>query len=74
MLLSSQKFESKAKEVLGNELESRPRHVKLEKRLDGAEHVEVILDGPEVGEGGMMLYTSGTTNRPVGSAVRSALP
>ncbi|KAF4610352.1 hypothetical protein G7Y89_g15768 [Cudoniella acicularis] len=27
---------------------------------------EVRLEGPEDGEGGMMLYTSGTTNRPKG--------
>jgi malonyl-CoA/methylmalonyl-CoA synthetase len=65
MLLSSAKFEHKAYEVLNTELETKPKHIKLEKKLGGAAHGNVILDGPTEGEGGMMLYTSGTTNRPV---------
>jgi malonyl-CoA/methylmalonyl-CoA synthetase len=66
MLLSSRRFEVKAEEVLRTELEGRPKHVKLEKKLGGAFHGKVTLERPEDGEGGMMLYTSGTTNRPVG--------
>lgn len=65
MLLSSKKFGDKAEEVLKKGLEGRPKHVKLEKKLGGASNVKVTLEGPEDGEGGMMLYTSGTTNRPV---------
>lgn len=65
MLLSSKKFEGKAEEVLKEKLATPPKHVKLEKRMGGAEPTSVTLEGPEDGEGGMMLYTSGTTNRPV---------
>lgn len=65
MLLSSEKFESKAMEVMKEGLEASPKHLKLEKKLGGAVHTKVALEGPTDGAGGMMLYTSGTTNRPV---------
>ena len=65
MLLSSKKFEAKAEEVLKEELETPPKHIRLEKKMGGGEHGNVTLEGPTGGEGGMMLYTSGTTNRPV---------
>lgn len=66
MLLSSKKFEEKAKQVLNEGLATTPKLVQLEKRLGGnLSGEEVILDGPSEGKGGMMLYTSGTTNRPV---------
>lgn len=64
MLLSSKKFETKA-EALKDVLEGKPRYIKLEKKLGGAEYAKVTLEGPTDGQGGMMLYTSGTTNRPV---------
>jgi malonyl-CoA/methylmalonyl-CoA synthetase len=65
MLLSSEKFGGKAQELLKTGLETSPRNISLEKKLGGAEPKEVILEGPTDGAGGMMLYTSGTTNRPV---------
>lgn len=66
MLLSSAKFGEKAKQVIEEGLAAAPKHVKLEKRLDGAEvKGEVKLEDCKEGKGGMMLYTSGTTNRPV---------
>lgn len=65
MLLSSSKFESKALDVYKEGLQGTPKHVKLEKKLGGGKHEEVKLEGPTEGPGGMMLYTSGTTNRPV---------
>jgi len=67
VLLSSAKFESKAEEILKENLEARPKHMKLEKKLGGGEHRKIRLEGPSDGQGGMMLYTSGTTNRPVSS-------
>lgn len=69
MVLSTPKFEGKALEVLELELETRPTHVKLEKHLGGGKSSDekVVLEGPAEGQGGMMLYTSGTTNRPVSS-------
>jgi malonyl-CoA/methylmalonyl-CoA synthetase len=69
MLLSSKKFERKALELMEQVLEMPPKHVKLEKRMGGLSYKNVTLEGPADGEGGMMLYTSGTTNRPVGTAV-----
>lgn len=65
ILLSSAKFEEKAKEVLKEKLEKVPKFMKLQKKMGGGAHTGVALEGPEGGEGGMMLYTSGTTNRPV---------
>ncbi|KAL2061436.1 hypothetical protein VTL71DRAFT_7709 [Oculimacula yallundae] len=66
MLLSSAKFGSKAEEVLKQDLEQSPKHVKLQKKNGGGEQSKVTLEGPSDGKGGMMLYTSGTTNRPKG--------
>ncbi|CZT44645.1 related to malonyl CoA synthetase [Rhynchosporium secalis] len=66
MLLSSEKFGSKAEEVLKQDLEQKPKLVKLEKKWGGCASSEVTLEGTADGKGGMMLYTSGTTNRPKG--------
>jgi putative AlgH/UPF0301 family transcriptional regulator len=71
MVLSTPKFRGKVEQVmkleLESELENRPVHVKLEKHVKSGEDVseKVVLGGPVEGDGGMMLYTSGTTNRPV---------
>jgi acyl-coenzyme A synthetase/AMP-(fatty) acid ligase len=65
MLLSSKKFESKAEEVLKLDLEGKPKYIRLEKKLGGDAEGKVTLEGSSDGKGGMMLYTSGTTNRPV---------
>jgi hypothetical protein len=69
MLLSSKKFEGKALEVMKQGVERTPKHVKLEKRMGGATPEVVTLEGCSEGQGGMMLYTSGTTNRPASSAL-----
>jgi malonyl-CoA/methylmalonyl-CoA synthetase len=65
MLLSSAKFDGKAQEVMKEGLEAKPQHIKLEKKLGDSEHEKVTLQDSTDGDGGMMLYTSGTTNRPV---------
>lgn len=65
ILLSSKKFEARAQDLLDMGLETAPKHVRLEKRFSSAAHRDVLLEGPTQGAGGMMLYTSGTTNRPV---------
>lgn len=65
MLLSSAKFESKAQEVMREGLEVKPKHIKLDKLMGAHAQEKVVLEGAKDGEGGMMLYTSGTTNRPV---------
>ena len=66
MLLSSTKFQSKAEEVVKEGLEQPLKLQIVEKRLASRNATErVQLDDPKGVEGGMMLYTSGTTSRPV---------
>jgi acyl-coenzyme A synthetase/AMP-(fatty) acid ligase len=65
MLLSSEKFKDKAQNVVKEELESKPL-VAVEKIKEGKKSSEhITLEQPKSEEGGMMLYTSGTTSRPV---------
>ncbi|KAK2062385.1 AMP-binding enzyme [Colletotrichum caudatum] len=66
LLVSSAKFAAKAKEVLSAELVSNPTQVDLQKHHGGSAHEQVELEDADVGAAGMMLYTSGTTNRPKG--------
>ncbi|KAK8170487.1 hypothetical protein BC567DRAFT_210280 [Phyllosticta citribraziliensis] len=66
MLLSSVKFQATAQYVLQDGLEHTPISVEVEKRFQGSQtydRVELEVADPK---GGMMLYTSGTTNRPKG--------
>lgn len=66
MLLSSTKFKPKADEVLKEGLERTVELEVVEKRRSGAASSEGIeFEELEDGRGGMMLYTSGTTSRPV---------
>lgn len=66
LFLSSARFAAKAEAVLAQNLASKPTpHVSLQKYLDGGEHEAVTLEGEDAGSSGLMLYTSGTTNRPV---------
>ncbi|RFU30886.1 hypothetical protein B7463_g5461, partial [Scytalidium lignicola] len=74
MLLSSSKFEAKAQEVVKPGLVSNPKHVKLEKKMVGGAGGQIVFEGSTESDGGMMLYTSGTTNRPKGVLIpQSAL-
>ncbi|KAK3310236.1 uncharacterized protein B0T15DRAFT_517872 [Chaetomium strumarium] len=66
LLLSSTKFASKAEEVLKTELDAPPSYLQLSKFQGGGAHEKVILEKTGPGSAGMMLYTSGTTNRPKG--------
>ncbi len=65
LLLASAKFTAKAKEVMATELASKPTLVELAKFQGGGAHEAVELVCPDAGKAGMMLYTSGTTSRPV---------
>jgi malonyl-CoA/methylmalonyl-CoA synthetase len=65
MLLSSSKFSSKADEVLQTKLDRRPLFLHLEKFQGNGPRQKVELGSANPGSAGMMLYTSGTTNRPV---------
>jgi acyl-CoA synthetase (AMP-forming)/AMP-acid ligase II len=66
MLLSSEKFQDKADEVLKEGMETAPINYKQEKIMMGKTDDYVTLEEPTSDKGGMMLYTSGTTNRPKG--------
>ena len=77
LLLSTPKFAALATEVLSaDDLETPPTYLEIPKTLEGAAYAEsrdddftdpVVLEGDEHhAEGGMMLYTSGTTARPKG--------
>ncbi|KAK1828540.1 hypothetical protein QBC39DRAFT_264915 [Podospora conica] len=66
MLLSSAKFASKAEELLKTELDVQPIYLQLDKFQGGGTPEKVALDKTKPGSAGMMLYTSGTTNRPKG--------
>lgn len=66
LFLSSTKFNEKAQEVLKEGLEKKPRHGVVEKRQGGSvSFAQVQLEGTQSVNGGIMLYTSGTTSRPV---------
>ncbi|KIH88259.1 hypothetical protein SPBR_06858 [Sporothrix brasiliensis 5110] len=68
LVVSSAKFDAKAKELLASELLSKPTHVALAKHLGGGAYEKVELDEHvDAGDAGLMLYTSGTTNRPAQS-------
>ncbi|CAC9890393.1 unnamed protein product [Aureobasidium pullulans] len=66
MLAASSKFATKADDVLSGELEKKPILSQWEKIMEGIKVTEdVVLEDMKEEKGGMMLYTSGTTNRPV---------
>jgi len=71
MLLSSEKFREKALDVTKEDLQNKPI-VAVEKITEGKKSSENITleEVKSDDEGGMMLYTSGTTSRPVGHAFR----
>ena len=65
LLLSSAKFAAKAREVMATELASKPSLLELTKFQGGGVFRDVELAAGDSGLAGMMLYTSGTTSRPV---------
>ena len=64
-LLASEMFKGEAEKILEGSSEKKPTLNLIEKILTGGEHDEVQLIELPVTKGGMMLYTSGTTSRPV---------
>ncbi|KAF2022251.1 acetyl-CoA synthetase-like protein [Aaosphaeria arxii CBS 175.79] len=66
MLLSSEKFQDKADEVLKEGMDTAPVNYKRNKIMMGKQDDYVTLEEPTSDKGGMMLYTSGTTSRPKG--------
>jgi malonyl-CoA/methylmalonyl-CoA synthetase len=71
LLLSSEKFRNKAQDVIKEGVQKKPI-VAVEKITAGKNCAEsIILEDVGSGDGGMMLYTSGTTSRPVSAALAS---
>lgn len=68
MLLASSKFHKKAQDIALQGLSFQPRVIEVEKlQASDSGLAEVSLGGPTGGQGGIMLYTSGTTSKPVSS-------
>jgi acyl-CoA synthetase (AMP-forming)/AMP-acid ligase II len=69
MLLATEKYADKAEQVLKAGLQREPLFDIRQKLKEGAGNESVQLeDLKQPASGGMMLYTSGTTNRPVRAA------
>ncbi|OAA62198.1 2-succinylbenzoate-CoA ligase [Cordyceps fumosorosea ARSEF 2679] len=69
VLISSPKFAAKAREVLATDLQQRPVYFELPKHTgsgSGNTNEAVSLADQDFSGAGLMLYTSGTTNRPKG--------
>lgn len=67
LLLSTEKFQDKARDVLKEDITHQPQLEilsKIETGADSTEHVK--FEGSALDNGGFMLYTSGTTSRPKG--------
>jgi acyl-CoA synthetase (AMP-forming)/AMP-acid ligase II len=69
MLLTTEKYADKGMEILREGLNYEPLFNVRNKLTQGASSRESVnlQDLKQPSSGGMMLYTSGTTNRPVGS-------
>jgi malonyl-CoA/methylmalonyl-CoA synthetase len=70
MLLSSARFQSKAEEVIRGLVDRPPISIIVQKRpsnYPGTSLRCVHMEGARDVAAGMLLYTSGTTNRPVGN-------
>jgi acyl-coenzyme A synthetase/AMP-(fatty) acid ligase len=66
VLLSSEKFRSKVEEVTKAEPDMAANVRFLKKHIGGGSpDIKVSLEDGAAGHGGLMLYTSGTTSRPV---------
>ena len=67
LLLSTEKFQDKARDVLKGDAPYKPQLEVLDKVETGATSAENVKFGDQkLDSAGFMLYTSGTTNRPKG--------
>ncbi|KAF2148820.1 acetyl-CoA synthetase-like protein [Myriangium duriaei CBS 260.36] len=74
MLLSSAKFADKARETLSDGLKHTPISVTAEKAKEGSisSKPPPLREISDIDQGGLMLYTSGTTSRPKGVLLPTA--
>ena len=74
MLLATEKYAEKAKLVFKGGIQTESAFDIKPKIITGAiEHDTVRLEEQKASAGGMMLYTSGTTNRPVAGVLQIIL-
>lgn len=74
LFLSTSKFADKAKDVLQQKFENQPQLEILSKIESGATSAEnVKFEDRSLRDGGFMLYTSGTTNRPKGVVLSTSV-
>ncbi|QUC17363.1 uncharacterized protein UV8b_01604 [Ustilaginoidea virens] len=66
LLVTSPKFAAKARQVLSTELAARPTYLEMPKHLGRGKIEQASLEVSDPAGAGLMLYTSGTTNRPKG--------
>lgn len=66
VLLATERYAEKADQVLQAGLKREPLFDIRQKITAGTARQSFQLENPTQPSGGMMLYTSGTTNRPVG--------
>ncbi|ATY63184.1 2-succinylbenzoate-ligase [Cordyceps militaris] len=68
VLVASPKFAAKAREVLASDLQQKPVYFELPKHTGSSHGAKeaVSLADEDFSGAGLMLYTSGTTNRPKG--------
>jgi acyl-CoA synthetase (AMP-forming)/AMP-acid ligase II len=73
VLVATEKYAAKAHDVLKAGLEREPTLDIKEKIKTGANSSGLVSlqDIEQKSRGGMMLYTSGTTNRPVGNPIQT---
>jgi len=65
LVLASQKLESKAQDVLKGDITHTPVFSQIHRIVEEKGHDDIQFEDMPDDVGGMMLYTSGTTNRPV---------
>lgn len=69
-LLTTEKYQDKSAEVAKDGIEQSLKFTKLSKIQDGGlTETSVLFEDLESQQGGLMLYTSGTTSRPVGLSI-----
>jgi len=65
LVLASAKLESKAQDVLKGDITHTPVYSQIHRIVEGKGSEDIRFEDMADDVGGMMLYTSGTTNRPV---------
>jgi malonyl-CoA/methylmalonyl-CoA synthetase len=74
LVLASPKHEGKAQELLKGNIDAAPIYTQIHKILDAKSSNDVEFQDMPEDVGGMMLYTSGTTAKPVRREQKTPFP